>query len=77
MTKSELKEIAKRALKAEFGFTVSTLKEITLLEADGDGTYILFSVNGNEYKFKSYVMGENGRWVGKGTITRTANGYEF
>lgn len=70
LSKTELKNIAKQALKAEYGFTVSRLSDIILLEADGDGLYILFEVNGNEYRFKSYSMGINGRWVGKGTITR-------
>lgn len=70
LTKTELRKVAQAALKAEFGFTVSKLSDIVLLEADGDGLYILFEVNGNEYKFNSYSMGINGRWVGKGTITR-------
>ena len=41
-TKRELKQIVQTALKAEYGFK-PTLKEITLLEATGDGTRILFS----------------------------------
>ena len=76
-TNTELKNIAKMALKSEYGFTVSKLSDITLLEADGDGLYILFEVNGNEYKFNSYTMGIHGLWVGKGTITRTKDGSEI
>lgn len=48
-TKTELKKIAQAALKREYGFQ-PTLKEVTLLEADGDGTYILFEINGHEYR---------------------------
>ena len=70
-TKQELRTIAKEALKNEYGFAPAT-KDIVLLEAYGDGTYILFEVKGNIYRFESrYSHGiHNGVWVGKGTITR-------
>ena len=70
-TKQELRTIAKEALRSEYGFAPA-LKDIVLLEAYGDGTYILFEVKGNIYNFtSSYRFGEhNGVWCGKGTITR-------
>ena len=70
LTKTQLKAVAKMALKAEFGFTVSKLSDIVLLEADGDGQYILFEVNCNVYRFSSYKVPTGELWVGKGTITR-------
>lgn len=48
-TNKELKKLAQAALKNEYGFQ-PILKEITLLEANGDGTYILFEVDGHEYR---------------------------
>ena len=70
-TKEELREVAQAALKNEYGFAPAR-KDIVLLEASGDATYILFRVNGNIYRFESrYPHGEhNGVYVGKGTITR-------
>lgn len=70
LTKTQLKAIAKMALKSEFGFTVSKLSDIVLLEADGDGQYILFEVNGNTYRFNSRKTYFGELWVGKGSITR-------
>ncbi len=49
MTKRELKRIAQRAMK-EQGIKASQ-KEITLLEASGDGHYILWSVGDQEYRY--------------------------
>lgn len=72
LTKNELKEIMKRALFLEFGFA-PTLNKITLLEASGDGTYILASVNGFQYSFQSRrtLGAANGVFVGRGCIERT------
>lgn len=76
MTKSELKHIAKEALNSEYGFSPS-LSDITLLEADDTGLYILFSVKGHEYRFDSryFPIGRgadriNTIWAGKGTIEK-------
>lgn len=56
-TKTELKIIAQAALKNEYGFQPA-LKEVTLLEANSGGGYILFEVNGHEYRlYKSLVTG--------------------
>jgi len=78
MTKQELKHIAKEALKCEYGFSPS-LSDIILLEADGDGLYILFSVKGHEYRFDSryFPIGQgadriNTIWCGKGTIEKNS-----
>ncbi len=73
-TNTQLKTIAQRALESEYGFAPK-LKNIVLLEANGTGEYILFEVNGKEYSFNSYMMGEShpfpySVWCGKGTITR-------
>ena len=73
-TNSQLKTIVQRALENEYGFAPK-LKDIVLLEANGTGEYMLFEVNGKEYNFNSYMMGEvhpfpYSVWCGKGTITR-------
>lgn len=73
-TKNELKHIAQAALKSEYGFEPS-MKDIVLLEAYGDGTYILFEVGGHEYSFNSRLMGSGypfpeSVWTGKGTIEK-------
>ena len=73
-TKTELKKIARTALKNEYGFQ-PPLTNITLIEANGNGTYILFRVNSIEYRFDSYTMGEgfpfpDSVWCGKGTINK-------
>jgi|GEM_PF-5467487 len=73
-TNTQLKTIAQRALKSEYGFAPK-LKDIVLLEAFGTGEYILFEINGQEYSFNSYMMGEGhpfpySLWCGKGTITK-------
>lgn len=69
MTKTELKKIAQMALDSEYGFAPS-LNKIVLLEANGEGNYILFSVRGREYCFDSRVLVDGTIWVGKGTIER-------
>ena len=73
MKKQELRRIAQQALVNEFGFSPS-LNAITLLEANGAGTYILFRVNGHRYRFDSYIMSFDGAfrlvWTGDGTISR-------
>ena len=78
-TKNDFKKTAQAALKAEYGFC-PPLSEITLLETAGDRTYIMFSVRGHQYQFRSGICdrGINERtgkqyeciWVGKGTIER-------
>ena len=75
MTKTELKAIVYEALKSEYGFGPKK-SDIVLLEASGDGTYILFRIGSKQYKFDSYIMTSPGVkgtiWVGSGTIERTA-----
>lgn len=75
MTNTELKRTAQGALKSEYGFAPA-LKDITLLEADRDGTYILFRVGSSkEYRFSSYISHIGGMetiWIGKGTIEKIA-----
>ena len=68
-TKNELKTIAQRALKAEYGFAPAK-KDITLLEAYGDGTYILFEINGNEYSFNSSLASDGSVYCLKGNISK-------
>lgn len=77
MTKAELRKTAQMALKSEYGFAPS-LDKIVLLEANLDGTYILFEVLGHEYRFDSYRESRfNTVWVGNGTITKKgANSYD-
>lgn len=72
-TKPELRKIAQRALESEYGFA-PTLNAITLLEANGEGTYILFSVKGEEYRFNSDIR-HGAVWVGSGTIEKTGYSY--
>lgn len=73
-TNTELKKIAQSALQFEYGFAPK-LKEIVLLEASGDGTYILFEVNCVEYCFESSMKGEadipkDCKWLTIGTIEK-------
>lgn len=49
MNNNEIKKIAQKALEIEYGFAPA-LKAIRLLEASGDGNYILFQVKEHEYK---------------------------
>jgi hypothetical protein len=55
MTKRELKQIVKKALIRENGYAPSC-REITLLEANGDGQYILFSIGSFEYSWDGITM---------------------
>jgi len=76
MTKKELcKLTAQTALKSTYGFKPA-LSQITLLEYDFDRTHILFRVGDKEYKFSSWVCGDNGVWVGEDTIRMIAK-YKF
>lgn len=73
-TNTQLKKIVQTALESKYGYA-PRLKDIILLEATGAGEYILFEINGQEYSFNSYMMGEGhpfpySVWCGKGTITR-------
>lgn len=73
-TNTQLKKIVQTALESKYGYAPS-LKDIILLEATGTGEYILFEINGQEYSFNSYMMGEGhpfpySVWCGKGTIIR-------
>lgn len=76
ITKTEMKQIMRNALEAEYGFAPA-ISKITLLEASGDGTYIMASINGKEYQFHSHICTQRGLegtvWCGSGTITR----YEY
>lgn len=54
MTKTELKKMAQKALKNEYGFEPA-LKDIILLEASWDGKYIMFQVGSKEYRFTSNI----------------------
>lgn len=55
MTKAEFKWLAQYVLKNEYGFT-APLKDIVLLEGDGNGNYVLFEVNGHEYRYYNGVV---------------------
>ena len=71
-TKIELKHIVSTALKSEYGFAPA-LNKIILLEAHGDGTYILSRVGVHEYRFDSYsfpVGSDSTVWCGSGTIQK-------
>lgn len=68
-TNTDIKKTAQAALRSEYGFSPS-LKDITLLEASGDRTYILFRVAGHEYSFNSYKFHDGSVWVGSGTIEK-------
>lgn len=57
-TKKELKSIAKDRLHYFTGISVG-VKQITLLEADGDGSYILFQVGKLFYSYNSRCVGES------------------
>lgn len=69
MTKAELRKIAQQALESEYGFAPS-LNKIVLLEANGEGNYILFEVKGKEYRFDSRILKDGTIWVGKGTVEK-------
>lgn len=69
MTKAKLRKIAKQALNSVFGFAPA-LNQIILLEANGEGTYILFEVKGKEYRFDSRLLPDGTIWAGAGTIEK-------
>ena len=71
-TKTELKAITYEALKSEYGFAPAK-SNIVLLEAAGDGTYILFRVGNKEYRFDSFIAHIGGMetiWCGSGTLEK-------
>lgn len=72
-TKIELKHKVSTALKSEYGFAPA-LNKIILLEAHGDGTYILFRVGIHEYRYDSYFFfpegSDNTVWYESGTIQK-------
>ena len=61
LTKTELKRVAQYGLRVVYGFTVSKLSDIVLLEADGDGSYVMFEVNGHIYQVEKKRI-----WIGNG-----------
>jgi hypothetical protein len=67
-TNTEIKKTAQAAFRSEFGVT-PLLKDIRLLEASGDRTYILFRIGKHEYTFNSCVYPDGSVWVGDGTLT--------
>lgn len=69
MTNTQLKRIAQSALGSEYGFAPK-VSDIILLESYTDGTYILFEVDGHQYRFESYVCRFGGVWVGPNTIKK-------
>ena len=71
LTKAELKSIAVAALKSQYGFAPPKGK-VVLLEANGDGTYILFEVSKHEYAFNSRRFLDGSVWVGSGTIVKNS-----
>lgn len=80
MTNKEFKTIAQTALKSEYGFAPAK-NQITLLEANSDGTYIMFEVNGKVYQFNSHICTYGGMrtvFAGADTISRCdENGYRL
>ena len=68
-TNTNIKKTALAALESEYGFAPN-LKDITLLEASGDRTYIRFRVGIHEYSFNSFTWPVGSVWVGHGTIEK-------
>lgn len=60
MTNNELKKVARMGLRIKYGFTAK-LVDIILLEADHDGSYVMFAVNGHEYQVRRSRV-----WIGNG-----------
>ncbi len=60
MTKEEMttKRIAREALRKEFGFTVSTLKDIVLMEEGiyNNSLYVLFRVGDKVYRLENTTI---------------------
>ena len=69
MKKADLKKIAQAALASEYGFAPA-LESIRLMESNGNGTYIAFTVKGRYYSFRSYRRADGSMWVGSGTIEK-------
>lgn len=53
LTNTELKKVAQSALKNSYGFAPA-LNAIALLEAHGDGSYILFHIGEHIYEVDKY-----------------------
>ena len=56
MTKKQLKQKVQDVMRAHYGFA-PTQREIILLEADGDGSYILFGLGNvvtTKHGFRAY-----------------------
>lgn len=59
LTNRQLQQHAAKALTNEYGFAPE-YKDIVLLEADGNGSYILFEVNGKVYSLNGdYIDKKN------------------
>lgn len=69
MMKNQLKTIIQAALYSEYGFA-PLMKEIVILDAAKDGSYIKRSINEHIYIFKSSYSQGVGVWTGKGTIKK-------
>ena len=68
-TNTDIKKIAKAALKSEYGFK-PRLKNIILQEVSFDRTYIRFAVGIHEYIFNSYRLPDGSVRVGSGTLEK-------
>lgn len=53
LTNKELKKIVQETFDMQMGF-MPALKDIILLEASGDGTYIRFKISVHEYVFRAF-----------------------
>ena len=71
MTKEQIKKTAQAAMKSNYGYAPA-LREIKLLEASDDRTYILFRIGDFEYEFRSYAFQDGSVWVGEGHVEKTA-----
>lgn len=71
MNKQTIKKTAQSALKLNYGFAPA-LADITLLEASGDRTYILFTVGQYEYEFNSFTLSDGSVWIDAGQVEQTA-----
>ena len=61
------------ALNSTYGFAPA-LKDIKLLEASGDRTYILARIGNREYRFDSYICDSRtgSIWIGDDPVRMTA-----
>lgn len=69
MSKEALRRAIQVALDVEYGFH-PPIKAIKLEAYNDDGTYAIFTVNDNKYRFKSEYTKDNKLYVGKGTIKK-------